>query len=218
MTSASKHATQLAAGLAGRLLHDIAGAASGIATGVDLYDDPGSDSLRAEALDLVRSGDRALRERIAFARAAYGGASDPCAGEAVGRLCAIPFANGRARLVWDSSIRDLEGAAIPAMLILAQVAATALAAGGEAHASATSQGGVLRLSVTGKGRRPRLHPEVLAGIAGTAPEGGMTGRWAPACFLNLIVTAGGGTLRADSDDESFVLEAALPIGVSPGPG
>jgi hypothetical protein len=215
MTETPISPPQLAAGLAARLLHDLAGAASGIATGIDLYDDPQSRDMREAALDLIRSSDRSLRDLLTFSRVAYGGAGDQHAVGQVRELASIPFAGRRARLDWPPANAPVDGVGAQVILLMAQLAAAALAAGGSARVSTELVGESLRLRVVGEGRQPQLHREVLDGLAGRPMMAeGMPGRWAPACLLHGLVHSNGGAVRAATFEGGFTLEAALPARVS----
>ncbi len=212
MTQPSPTSHRLATGLAARLIHDIAGPASGVATGLDLYTAPNSDDLRDSALDLAISSVRTLLDRLDFYRTAFGGGEEPHNTETIQRLAARQVGNRRTQLDWPTSATALPSPAGQALLIMTQIACDALMASGTIRVALDSGAGKLSLKVEGKGPRVLFHPEVMAGLVGQEHRNGVAGRWAPAFYLHTLVTAAPGLLSIDLSEGGFLMEAALPTG------
>lgn len=210
MTQPPQLSSRLAAGLTARLIHDIAGLASAITTGLDLYTAPDSDDLKDSALDLATSSGQSLLDRLDFYRTAFGGGDEPHNTDTIQRLAAKQFGNHRTQLDWPASTTALPNPAAQVLLIMTQIASDALMANGAIRVALDSKPGKLNLRVEGRGSRIMFHPEVKAGLVGREQHNGVAGRWAPAFYLHTLVTAAAGLLSIDLGKGGFLLEAALP--------
>jgi histidine phosphotransferase ChpT len=56
----------------------------------------------------------------------------------------------------------------------------------------------------------RLRPEVVSGLKGEKLEGGLSGQWVQAFYLNALVQEAGGRLEHDIGEDTMVLTARLP--------
>jgi len=208
MTSAATPPEFLAAGLAARILHDISGPASGVASGLDLLTESGQGD--GAALELAVSSARILLDLLEFHKVAFAGGAAPVAGATLQRLALTLFEARRPRLEWVSDLDPFPGPAAQAMLILAQISAAALAAGGLARANAARVREDIVIRIDGEGPRAALHPESLDGLEGRDLLGGLAGRWAPSRYLSALVTAVGGAVTATTGVGRFSLTATLP--------
>ncbi|HLZ83773.1 MAG TPA: histidine phosphotransferase family protein [Caulobacteraceae bacterium] len=209
MTSHPAPPERLAAALAARILHDISGPASGVASGLDLLAEPGQSGQHGAALDLAVSSAKALLDLIEFHKAAFGAGGESVSGATLHRLALTLFEGRRPRLEWAAELEPFPGLAAQAMLILAQVAAGALAAGGLARATAGHAGGDVVIRIYGEGPRAALHPENLEGLAGRELSRGLAGRWAPSRYLSALMNAAGGAVTATTGVGRFTLTATL---------
>jgi histidine phosphotransferase ChpT len=200
----------LAAALAARLLHDLAGPATGVAAGMELHAQSIQPNLGAEGLSLAADSARDLLDLLAFCRAAYGVGAGPHDGRGLERLARTQFAGRRARLIWSTPVDRFGDSAARATLILLQIAAGGLGAGGEADFAAEATDRGLKIRVDAKGARARPHPEALIGLAGEPLVDGLPGRWAPAYYLHRLTATAGGSLSAETWDGGFALTAVLP--------
>ena len=117
----------LAAALAARLVHDLSGPASGVASGLELHADPDLPEMKADGLNLAAASSYALVDLLEFCRVAFGATGEPLAADALGKLAQTQFTGKRAALDWSPSAAELSGAQAQALLILAQIAAGGLA-------------------------------------------------------------------------------------------
>ena len=210
MTSHPALPERLAAALAARILHDISGPASGVASGLDLLAEPGQSDLDGAALDLAVSSARGLLDLIEFHKVAFGAGGEAVSGAALRSLAQTLFEGRRPRLEWAADLDPFPGLAAQAMLILVQVAAGALASGGLARATARQIRGDVVIRIDGGGPRAILHPENLEGLEGRELSNGLAGRWAPSRYLSALVTRVGGALTTTTDVGRFSLAATLP--------
>src|ERR1700733_11262801 len=81
----------LAGGLAARILHDLSGPASGVASGLDLLAEPGGTAVDRAALDLAPSSARSLLDLIEFHQVAFGARGEAMSGALLQRLALTQF-------------------------------------------------------------------------------------------------------------------------------
>lgn len=210
MTSPDTSPEFLAAGIAARILHDISGPASGVASGLDLLAEGGQRAPDGAALDLAVSSARALLDLLEFHKMAFGASGDAVGGAALHRLALTQFEGRRPRLEWAANVDPFPALAAQATLILIQIAAAALAAGGVARATAAAAQGRVVIHIEGEGPRVALQPETLEGLEGRELSRGLAGRWAPSRYLAALTTSAGGTLTAVTGVHRFSLAATLP--------
>jgi len=199
----------LAAKILSRALHDIAGPTSGLTAAVDLLGDTANGALHAEALTLARDSLAEISARIAFYRAAFGGAAS-LDSATFSALVGAPFAGSRARLDQGALTSDAPPVVLQGALILAQISAEGLTSGGEARLSLERLGETWRARVDGQGARARIVPETLAGLAGLAPPSRLAGRWALARYLHAVATSVGGAVDVHSQEGQFWVAVTCP--------
>ena len=202
-------ADALAGALAARVAHDLAGALGGVTVALSLLDDR-SAQLRDEAAALIATAVCELEARLSFCRAAYGSSPGQSPRGDTERMAHRLFESGRAELKTDLAAEVLPGVVGQVLLGLAQLAAGALVAGGEARLSARLNGEwFCELEALSAG--VRVAPEIAAALRGEAPPAGAaTGRWAPAAFLHTLVTRRGGDVRMHVSDGRLSIVACLP--------
>ncbi|MEO8811862.1 MAG: histidine phosphotransferase family protein [Caulobacteraceae bacterium] len=182
----------LAARLAARLVHDLMGPASGVATALELLAADGAGDPRAEVLQLAVSSSRRLVGDLAFARAAFGGGNGEVQTADIEALARSAFDGLRPTLAWETAPAGVSARAGSAVLILLRIAAGVVGSGGEVRVS-----GAFRIEA--RGPRASLRPEVRAGLAGEALGEGLAGQWAPAFYVrSLVAGAGAGFVLAES--------------------
>jgi histidine phosphotransferase ChpT len=199
----------LAARLSALMVHDIAGAIQGLKAALALLQDGPDEALQAEACDLAQQSTAELETRLAFCRAAFGGRGAEGAAE-LQRLSQIPFAGRRARLSWAALDPHAPAPLRQAALTFAQLAAAALAAGGEATAWLDQPGSEWRARLEASGPRLRVDAEAVAGLRGEAPAPGAPGRWAAGAFIAQSLCDAGGLVTVEMGETSLALEARLP--------
>lgn len=195
----------LAARLSGRIVHDLAGPAQGLANAVALAEAGLDAAGRDEALALAAQVSQEIGLRLAFCRAAYAGAGvgGP---EEVEQLARALFSR-RARLVFETHAAAAPDVARQLTLILAQICAQAVAAGGETRVRLEADGAGWRLRLVAEGPKLRLDLAALDALAGREPQS-RAGLWAVGALARRLVEAAGGSLAVALDP--LALEARLP--------
>jgi len=204
--------TELAAYLAARLCHDLISPAGAITSGLDLLDDPGASDMRDEAMGLIQSSARKLVELLAFCRVAFGASAsaETFDSRALETLTRGVYAHVRPELIWSVALPSVNKAAARALLNMAQLAASALPTGGAATVTAAAEGQDVVIRVEARSHRVRLRPEVVSGLNGEKLEGGLSGQWVQAFYLNTLVKEAGGHLEHHIAEDMMVLSVRVP--------
>ncbi len=204
--------TELAAYLAARMCHDFISPAGAITSGLDLLEDPGASDMREEAMGLIQTSARKLVELLAFCRVAFGASAsaETFDTRALHTLTQGIYAHVRPELVWSVALPTVNKAAARAVLNMAQLAASALPTGGAATVTAQAEGEHVLIRVEARSNRVRLRPEVVSGLKGERLDGGLSGQWVQAFYLNALVLEAGGRLDHQIGEDLLVLAARVP--------
>lgn len=204
---------EIAAYLAARMCHDFISPASAIVSGLDLLDDPTAQDMREDAMGLIAGSARKLADLLAFTRVAFGASAtaetfDP---RELETLAKGVFGHMRAELEWAVEAAAVNKPTARALLNLAQMAGAALPTGGTARVRAVQEASSMALAVEAQGARPRLRPEVLAGLRGEPlPEGALHGHWVQAYYVHLFLADAGGRVLVDVTEEKITFAATIP--------
>ncbi|MGE0407672.1 MAG: histidine phosphotransferase family protein [Amphiplicatus sp.] len=203
-------AVALSALLASRLCHDLINPIGALGSGLEVLDDPDMDqTMRAAALDLIRSGGEKSVALLKYARLAYGAAG--------GRGAELPMEEAasilgelykwfKAELVWKIEPGLAAKERVKTALILAYAAADCVPRGGTVAIS----GGADELRVEATGPRVILQPDLAAALAGAADE--LKPKFAPAYVAGLLAREAGGEASAVLDGERVLLRAKFGAG------
>jgi histidine phosphotransferase ChpT len=205
-------AAELAAHLAARLCHDLIGPVGAIVSGLDLVEDPQSQDMRDEAMNLIGASARKVVAVLSFARMAYGAAasSQPLDPGQMQDAARGLYAHARAELDWSIAGEALPRPVGRILLNLAQLGLAALPMGGVARLAVEAQDGRTVAILAAQGARARLAPELKAGLAGEPPGEALAGRWVQAYYLSAIVADAGGRIETAVEDGLVTVRAVLP--------
>lgn len=211
-TAPKPTAVELSASVAARLCHDFISPASAIVSGIDLLDDPDSQDMREDALNLIADSARKLAAHLAFARVAFGASSvaDTFDTRDLKILVEGVFAHVRAELDWAVTLESVNKPTARALLNLAQIGAGILPTGGKARLVAGVEPGFIIAAVEAEGAKVRMRAEVSEGLRGEALGDGLPGYWVQAYYLSQLVAEAGGTVDFAVSDERAVVRARLP--------
>lgn len=201
-----------AALLAARLCHDFISPASAIVSGLDLLEDPSAQDMREDAMSLISSSARKLADLLQFTRVAFGASAsaENFDSRELDKLAQGVFAHVRPTLDWAIPPSTMNKATARAILNIAQIAASALPAGGKATLRAVVADDRVAITAHAAGPRARLRPEVLAGLKGEALAEGLGGPWVQAAYLNALVRAAGGQVGVELGEDQVTLAAWVP--------
>jgi len=201
-----------AALVAARLCHDFISPASAIVSGLDLLEDPSAQDMREDAMSLISSSARKLADLLQFTRVAFGASAsaENFDSRELEKLAQGVFAHVRPTMEWAIAPSSMNKASARAILNIAQIAASALPAGGKATLRAVVADGRVAITADAVGPRARLRPEVLAGLKGEALAEGLGGPWVQAAYLHALVRAAGGQVGVELGEDKVSLAAWVP--------
>jgi len=204
-------ASHLAALLASRVCHDIAGPASAMGAALSVLDDEGAADMRDDAIDLMRTGARQIRSKLEYMRMCFGAAGSRSGQVAISELQALAssmFDEARPDIVWKTASGDLDKVAARVLLNLIWLGVDALPRGGEVSIEAAAAGdGGARLRVTASGPRVRFDDSYVSALNGVKPEDGFDGRSIQPFFAGLVARESGGRAEASVSEERLELAA-----------
>jgi histidine phosphotransferase ChpT len=209
MNETRSAALELAGRLAERLCHDIASSAQALASGLDLLTEARSDAERDEAVGLLQDALAAQKSKVAFARRAYGAGAAVDNAE-LAAMAASLYAELRPTLDWAVEAPALGPIGSRVLLLLLQIGADALAAGGVVRATSAPDGSSVAVELTGA--RLTVKDDVRAGLAGEPFAAGLGGRWVQGAYLAALAAAAGGRIEAQWNDTSGAVRVTLPPG------
>ena len=205
MTTTLMAPEDLAARLAARLCHDVAGKISGLTFGVDLMAEAKDDGRRQEAISVLTASLKGLNYRLAFGRGDVEVSTADL--EAGARTL---FEDLRPTLDWRIDAQSLPAAVARVVLHLVEIAGGALASGGVAKVSAVVAEGDAQIRIEASGPRVKLRPGTMAGLSGEAVPDGQNSRWIQAWFLQAQVASMQGSITIDEGVEAIVFRVSLP--------
>ena len=201
---------ELAERVADRLCHDISSSAQALASGLDLLSEAGTDGDRDEAVAFLGQALAAQKFKVGYARRAYGLGSPASAAE-LRTLAETLYADLRPTLDWAVEAPMLRPAAARVLLLLLQIAADALAAGGIVRARSADDGSVVAVDMAGG--RIGLKDEVRAGLAGEPFGAGLGGRWVQGAFVAALAAQAGGRVEVELGEGAAAIRVSLAPGV-----
>jgi len=201
-----------AAMLAARLCHDFISPASAIVSGLDLLEDPSAQDMREDAMSLIASSARKLADMLQFTRVAFGASAsaENFDSRELEKLAQGVFDHVRPTMVWAIEPTVLNKPSTRAILNIAQLAASALPAGGVATLKGVTAEGRFLITSDSLGPRARLRPEVLAGLKGEPLVEGLGGPWVQAAYLHALVRAAGGQVAVEVAEDRISLACWVP--------
>jgi histidine phosphotransferase ChpT len=201
-----------AAMLAARLCHDFISPASAIVSGLDLLEDPSAQDMREDAMSLIASSARKLADMLQFTRVAFGASAsaENFDSRELEKLAQGVFDHVRPTMVWAIEPTVLNKPSTRAILNIAQLAASALPAGGVATLRGVTAEGRFLITSDSVGPRARLRPEVLAGLKGEPLVEGLGGPWVQAAYLHALVRAAGGQVAVEVAEDRISLACWVP--------
>ncbi len=209
MNETRSAALELAGRLAERLCHDIASSAQALASGLDLLTEARSDAERDEAAALLLDALAAQKAKVAYARRAYGvGAATDNA--ELGAMAAALYADLRPSLDWAVEAPALGPTGSRALLLLLQIGADAVAAGGTVRVTSALDGSAIAVELAGA--RVLVKDDVRAGLAGEPFAAGLGGRWVQGAYLAALAASAGGQVEAQWGETSGTVRVSLPPG------
>lgn len=192
--------------MSSKICHDLVGPVGAISNGLELLEEETDEQTRAYALELIQFSANVARNRLEFARLAFGASSALGSDVELGMAEKIARAfveEGKHRLHWSSFKGELEKTRVRFLLATLMIAMTAVPAGGDIHVTLKGDKEKPNLEIRCSGRGARIPPEIAAMLTGNGGEINPRSiidyyalRLAETCRMPL-------TVRKDGDDIVF---------------
>ena len=202
---------RLSAYIASRICHDLVSPVSSVTNALDLLNDPGDMEMKAQAQDLLHDGAEKAGARIQFLRYAFGsiGLNSGAADIHEARKITQNFvASHRPSIEFDIQTDHLSFSHVRMMMNLVMMGIDCLPRGGVIHVLIRNEQVGLTITLTCKGKRARLRPDIANGIKGIEPEDGWRPETIQPLFSKIICDGLGGELTASESDETVIIMAA----------
>ncbi len=203
---------ELAAAISAKLCHDFISPTGAIVSGVDLLQDPDSQDMRDDAVNLIADSAKKQGALLEFYRVAFGAsaAAEAFDTRELNSLTTRVFEYQRAELEWAIDQETLIKPAARAALNIIQMAGSALPRGGTARISSGEEEGGLVLTARAEGDRISVKDEVTRGLSREPLGDGMAGYWVQGFYVASFVAEAGGSLDFTLTETSFEIVVRLP--------
>lgn len=210
-------ATDLAAMLCSRVCHDLINPVGAIGNGLEVLADPSQTEMAPFARDLISNATTQARNKLEFARLAYGASStagtdfDTRECERVARLL---FEIEKADLDWQVPLILLPKHKAKLLMNLLLIGAGAVPRGGTVRVLVEGPAAHERFCISAKGPKTIMPSGVAELLAGT-PEEGVDARGIQPFYTGVLARLTRMEIAIGIDNEEFVLSATpLPVEVA----
>lgn len=195
----------LAALLCSRVCHDIISPVGAIANGLELMDDPDTDAtLKATALDMVRSSARNATAKLKFCRIAFGASGSAGAqidmGEA-GEVAKDFVGDEKVKLDWQAPRENRPKAEVKLLLNMLLLGIAGIPRGGVV--TVTAVGRVFKVSAVGE--RAKLPQAMVDVLHGLTPLEGLDARLVQPYYTRIIAQHAGLSITMVAENENTVV-------------
>ena len=166
-------ALDLAALLCSRVCHDVISPVGAIVNGLEVLEDEKDETMKQQALDLIKKSATQASARLQFARLAFGAAGSAGVqldlGDAEGVARGL-LQDDRLTLVWNLPRTLLAKNRVKLLLNLLLIAAAAIPRGGKLTVDPVGEGDSMGFRLISAGTNAKVQPAVEAGLMGTSTE------------------------------------------------
>ncbi|HKJ60833.1 MAG TPA: histidine phosphotransferase family protein [Hyphomicrobiales bacterium] len=159
--------------MSSKICHDLVGPVGAISNGLELLEEETDEQTRAYALELIQFSANVARNRLEFARLAFGASSALGSDVDLGMVEKIARAfveEGKHTLHWSAYQGELEKTRVRLLLTTLTIAMTAVPAGGNIHVTMTGGKDAPDLEIRCSGRGARIPPEIAGMLSGNGGE------------------------------------------------
>jgi len=202
---------RLSAYIASRICHDLVSPVSSVTNALDLLNDPGDVEMKAQAQELLHDGAEKAGARIQFLRYAFGsiGLNAGAADIHEARKITENFVSShRPNIEFDIQTDHLSFSHVRLMMNLVMMAIDCLPRGGLIHVRIRNEPAGMTITLTCKGERARLKPDLAKGLKGEEPEDGWRPENIQPLFAKMICDSLGGELTAKEGEETIIIMVA----------
>jgi histidine phosphotransferase ChpT len=198
----------LAALLCSRVCHDIISPVGAIANGLELMDDPETDSaMKATALDMVRSSAKTATAKLKFCRIAFGASGSAGAqidmGEA-GETAKAFVGEEKVRLDWQAPRENRPKAEVKLLLNMLMLGIAGIPRGGVVTVGVEGR----NFKVKAQGERAKV-PQAMADVlSGVTPLDTLDARLVQPYYTRMLAQSAGLSIAMGMEGEDAVVVSA----------
>lgn len=198
----------LASLLCSRVCHDIISPVGAIANGLELMDDPDTDSeMKATALDMVRSSARTATAKLKFCRIAFGASGSAGAHidlSEAGETAKAFVGDDKVKLEWNAPRENRPKQEVKLLLNMLLLAIAGIPRGGQIVVHVVDKA----LNVKATGERAKLPVALAEVLEGKAELETIDARLVQPYYTRLLAENAGLSIRFAMDGENSVVVSA----------
>jgi histidine phosphotransferase ChpT len=195
----------LGALLVSRVCHDLISPVAAISNGLEILADEQDADMRAHAMRLIEHSVGQAKARLLFARLAFGAMGSAGAEidlREVGQVASEFFQTGKAKLDWQAPSISVDKEIIRVLLNLAALGADCIPRGGSLTVKAEQGRHGFVGSVTAKGLKANLAPDIKEGLGLKIPPEDLTGRTIAPFVTALLAKKIGGQIAYEHEGDT----------------
>ena len=195
---------ELGALLVSRVCHDLISPVAAISNGLEILADEKDADMRAHAMRLIEHSVGQAKARLLFARLAFGAMGSAGAEielREAGEVATEFFKTGKAKLDWQMPSLAVDKEIVRVLLNVAAMGADCIPRGGALTVKAEQGKGVFFVSITAKGIKANLAPDIKEGLALKIPREDLTGRTIAPFVTALLAKKMGGEITYATEPE-----------------
>ena len=202
--------TDLGALLVSRVCHDLISPVAAISNGLEILADEQDSQMREHAMRLIEHSVGQAKARLLFARLAFGAMGSAGAEidlREVANVAEEFFRVGKAKLDWQSPAIAVDKEIVRVLLNLAALGADCIPRGGLLSVKVEAPRNAVVISITAKGLKANLAPDIKEGLALATPPEDLTGRTIAPFVTALLAKKMGGTIVHHHEGDTVRFDA-----------
>lgn len=204
------HELDLGALLVSRVCHDLISPVAAISNGLEILADEKDADMRNHAMKLIEHSVGQAKARLLFARLAFGAMGSAGAEidlREVGQVATDFFKTGKAKLDWQMPAIAVDKEIIRVILNLAALGADCIPRGGSLVVKGEQGKTGFLATITAKGLKANLAPDIREGLQLQIPQEDLTGRTIAPFVTALLAQKIGGSIKYSIVDDTIRFEA-----------
>lgn len=202
--------TDLGALLVSRVCHDLISPVAAISNGLEILADEQDAQMREHAMRLIEHSVGQAKARLLFARLAFGAMGSAGAEidlREVANVAEEFFRVGKAKLDWQSPPIAVNKEIVRVLLNLAALGADCIPRGGLLSVKVEAPRNAVVISITAKGLKANLAPDIKEGLALATPPEDLTGRTIAPFVTALLAKKMGGAIVHHHEGDTVRFDA-----------
>ena len=191
--------------LVSRVCHDLISPVAAISNGLEILADEQDAQMRAHAMRLIEHSVGQAKARLLFARMAFGAMGSAGAEIDLREVEAVAeefFKVGKAKLDWQSPALAVDKEIVRVLLNLAAMGADCIPRGGILSVRVEAPRNFVAITISAKGLKANLAPDIKEGLALTTPPEDLTGRTIAPFVTALLAKKLGGAIAHSHEGDT----------------